>query len=134
MIYICVIGINRLQFCFSVTILVSLYILSKQIVTLLSASFFFFFSFFRWSWSDKKGKIHMSIEFFIMTWFSSKHRDYKIELFLSFSKIDIHLIVSDISTFFRYVWYYQEWVWYIRIFIKKKKNCLDNKQSHSCIQ
>ena len=35
---------------------------------------FLLFLFFRWSWSDKKGKIHMSIEFFIMTWFSSKHR------------------------------------------------------------
>ena len=35
---------------------------------------FLLFLFFRWSWSDKKGKIHMSIEFFIMTWFSSKHK------------------------------------------------------------
>ena len=34
---------------------------------------FLLFLFFRLSWSDEKGKIHMSIEFFVMTWYSSKH-------------------------------------------------------------
>ena len=102
MIYICVIGINRLQFCFSVTILVSLYILSKQIVTLLSASFFLLFLFFRSSWSDEKGKIHMSIEFFVMTWYSSKHGDFN---WIWYSSISNLITILWCRSVYKIAWY-----------------------------